>query len=403
MTDLIHYRGVDAQGKLRAGSLRAASLEDARLRLIGQGIKIIELRTGDTMAEPATRRGTAHKLRAADVLLFTRELAQLIRAGLSLERALAVLRDIASQKELQRFVSVVADGIRGGKTLHQALQAYESALGRQYLAMIRAGEASGNLQSVLEDLASQLEVSARQRAQLITALTYPAILLGIAVLSVALLLLFVVPQFRDLFDAMGDALPLTTQWVLYASDAVRQHWQLGLLLALGVFLLVRRWYATSSGRRTTDHLMLTMPLLGQVVVRLQAAVYFRTLGMLLRRGVSLLDALRYAADTLTNQALVTEAQPLVDHVKTGKRLSDGLQGKRLGQRGAAALLRVAEETGQLASTMSSLGDRFEEDGRRVLARLVSVIEPVIIITLGTVVAFIIVAILGGVLSINETI
>ncbi|TSE28560.1 putative type II secretion system protein F [Tepidimonas thermarum] len=402
MTETVRYRGIDAQGKPCEGVLQARTLEAARLRLLGQGIRIVELSAGEMSVEPA---GNSQRpsLGAADVLLFTRELAQLKRANLPLDKALAILRDLAPTERLKRFVADVTDGIRGGQTLHQSLLPYEAALGRQYLAMIRAGEVSGNLQAALTDLAEQLEANARQRGQLITALTYPAILLGVSVLSVILLLLFVVPQFRDLFDSMGDALPLTTRWVLAFSDAVRLHWQIGLLVALAFFLLVRQWYARPSGRLAVDRLLLRLPVLGDVVAALQSAVYFRTLGMLLQRGVPMLDALRYAAETLTNHALAAEARPLVEHAKAGRRLSDGFAGQRLGERGAAALIRVAEETGQLAPTLTRLGERFEEDSRRVLARLLSMVEPLIIIALGTIVAFIIIAILGGVLSINETI
>ena len=403
MTERIRYRGIDAQGQPCEGVVQAPSRDAARLQLLGQGIRIVELHAADAALTVSAQGSQRVSISAADVLLFTRELAQLKQANLPLDKALAILRDLAPSRRLQCFVDDVAEALRGGKTLYQALQPHGSSLGQQYLAMIRAGEASGNLQLALTDLAAQLEADARQRGQLVTALTYPAILFGVSVLSVFLLLLFVVPQFRDLFDAMGDALPLTTRWVLAFSDAVRLHWQIGLSLLLAAFLLLRHWYATPSGRLVVDRLLLRLPLLGDVVAALQSAVYFRTLGMLLQRGVPLLDALRYAAETLTNQGLAAEARPLVEHAKAGRRLSDGFSGQRLGDRGAAALIRVAEETGQLAQTLSRLGERFDEDGRRVLSRLLSMVEPLIIIALGTIVAFIIVAILGGVLSINETI
>jgi len=402
MTEHVRYRGIDAQGKPCEGTLQAPTLEVARLRLLGQGVRIIELQVGNVPQGTSTV-SLPRSIDAADVLLFTRELAHLKRANLPLDKALGILRDLTPTERLRQFVVAVGDGIRGGKTLYQALQPYEASLGRRYLAMVRAGEVSGNLQLALTDLAAQLEADARQRGQLITALTYPAILFGVSVLSVFLLLLFVVPQFRDLFDAMGEALPLTTRWVLALGDAVRLHWQVGLALALAVFVLVRRWYAAPSGRLAVDRMVLRIPVLGSVVMSLQAAVYFRTLGMLLQRGVPMLDALRYAADTLTNQALAADMQPLVEHVKAGRRLSEGFVGKRLGERGVTPLIRVAEETGQLAPTLTSLGERFDEDSRRVLARLLAMVEPLIIIGLGTIVAFIIIAILGGVLSINETI
>jgi general secretion pathway protein F len=403
MTDTIHYRGLDAQGKPCEGTVRAPSLEAARLVLLGQGIQVVEWTSGADERPEGTQPALKPPITPAEILLFTRELAQLKRANLPLDKAFGILSDLSTSPRLRQFVAAVADAVRGGQSLHQALQPYQTVLGRQYLAMVRAGEASGNLTQALTDLASQLEANAKQRAQLITALTYPAILLAVSILAVLLLLLFVVPQFRELFDSMGDALPLTTRWVLAFSDAAREHWRLGLIMALLLLVLARRVYASSSGRLAIDRAILRIPVLGAVVLALQAAVYYRTLAMLIQRGVPMLDALRYAAETLTNRALATEVEPLIEHVKTGKRLSTGLDGKRLGERGVAALLRVAEETGQLASTLGGIGERFEDEGRRVLARLLSLAEPIIIICLGTIVAFIIIAILGGVLSINETI
>lgn len=397
------YRGTDAQGRHCSGTLKAPSIDAARLRLLGQGVRVLELSSGVSGGNSGTLNVSQFKLRTTDVLLFTRELAHLKRANLPLDKSLTILRDLATTQRLKQFVVVIGEGVRGGKTLHQSLQPYETSLGRQYLAMIRAGEASGNLQHTLSDLANQLELDARQRGQLITALTYPAILLGVSVLSVFLLLLFVVPQFRELFDSMGDKLPLTTQWVLMFSDIVRLHWQVILVLTLGVFLLSRQWYASPSGRLSIDAALLRVPILGSVIMNLQSVVYFRTLGLLLHRGVPMLDALRYAADTLTNHHMAAQVEPLLEHVKAGKRISDGLADKYLGQNGASALIRVAEETAQLHSTLISLSERFDEESRRVLARLLSTVEPLIIVCLGTIVAFIIIAILGGVLSINETI
>lgn len=404
MTETYRYRGVDAQGKPCEGVMQATSSDAARLRLLGQGVQVLDLSTGSaSIASPVSIAAHSASLSAGDVLLFTREMAHLKRANLPLDKAFGILRELAPTERLKQFVILVGDGIRGGKTLHHAMQPYESSLGRQYLAMIRAGEASGNLQHTLSDLANQLELDARQRGQLITALTYPAILLGVSVLSVFLLLLFVVPQFRELFDSMGDKLPLTTQWVLAFSDIIRLHWQTLMVLCLAVFLLLRRWHASTSGRLAVDAALLRMPILGPVIVNIQSVVYFRTLGLLLHRGVPMLDSLRYAADTLTNRVMAAEVEPLIEHVKSGKRISDGLTDKHLGRNGASSLIRVAEETAQLDVTLASLSERFDEESRRVLARLLSTVEPLIIVCLGTIVAFIIIAILGGVLSINETI
>ena len=152
-----------------------------------------------------------------------------------------------------------------------------------------------------------------------------------------------------------------------------------------------------------DGMLLSVPLLGKVIKNLQFAIYFRTLGLLLQRGVPLIDSLRIAVDTVTNAILRSEVEPVISAVKTGKRLSESFQSNQFGRFGVAQLIRVAEETGQLDMTLLALGERFEDESRRTMTRVLSTIEPIIIICLGAVVAFIIIAILGGVLSINETI
>ena len=170
-----------------------------------------------------------------------------------------------------------------------------------------------------------------------------------------------------------------------------------------VLFLVSRWVATAAGRLQVDSMLLGMPLFGKVVRNLQFAVYFRTFGILLQRGVPMVDALRIAIDTLTNVALRKDIEPLVGIVKTGKRLSAGFSSPYFNKTSAPQLIRVAEETGQLDSTLLSLADRYEDEGRRTMGRVLAAMEPLIIIILGAFVAFIIIAILGGVLSINDTI
>lgn len=397
------YAGMASDGKPCRGSIRAATAEAARLRLIGQGITPTHIASADAGAVAPAAGGARARLRRGDVLLFTRELAHLKHASMPLDRALAMLQEIATSDRLRAFVAQVTEGVRGGKSLHAALLPFEPDLGRRYLVLIRAGEASGALSQVLRELTAQLEADDKLRNDLVSAMTYPAILSAVAVVSVVVLLAFVVPQFRAIFDSMGDALPYLTRLVLNASDFVRRSW-MGLLLALAVSLLVaRHWASSAAGRLRLDGWVLRLPLLGQVASGLQLAIYFRTLGGLLQRGVPLVEALRIGGDAITNTALRGEVEPLVGLVKTGKRLSTGFQSPRFQRAGAAQLMRVAEETGELAGTALGLADRYEEEARRTMARMLAALEPIIIMVLGVFVALIIMAILGGVMSINDVV
>lgn len=396
-----HYAGTTADGKPCQGTVRASSAESARLRLIGQGITPIRLAEGE--AEHKTAAVQSIKLKRADVLLFSREMSHLKQANMPLDKALGMLKETANTERLKAFISKVEEGVRAGKSLYQALLPFESELGRQYLILIRAGEASGSLHIILKELTAQLEAEDKLRNYVISSMTYPLILLVVAILSVVLLLAFVVPQFRDIFDSMGDALPYSTKLVLSISDFLRANW-MTLLAALAVLLLlISKWAATTAGRLRLDGALLEIPLMGRVVSNLQFAIYFRTFGVLLQRGVPMVDALRISVDTLTNAVLRKDMEPLVDVVKVGRRLSSGFVSKYFAKTSTPQLIRVAEETGQLDATLLGLADRYEDEGRRTMGRVLATLEPLIIIFLGMMVAFIIVAILGGVLSINDTI
>ena len=397
------YTGLASDGKSCQGTVRAPTPEAARLRLIGQGVTPIRIETASDAPAGEVSRGGGAKLKRNEVLLFTREMAHLKQANMPLDRALALLRETAATERLKHFISALEEGIRGGKSLYASMLPFERDFGKQYLVLIRAGETSGSLNVVLKELALQLETDDKLRNYVISSMTYPIILLVVSVLSVTLLLAFVVPQFREIFDSMGEALPYSTKLVIGLSDFVRFHWMAILAGLATLMFLLSRWSATESGRTRLHSMLIEMPLMGKVIKNLQFAVYFRTFGNLLQRGVPMVDALHIALDTLTNTALRKDFEPLVGMVKAGKRLSAGFVSRHFDKTGTPQLIRVAEETGQMDTTLLSLADRYEDQGRRTMDRVLAIMEPLVIIFLGALVAFIIVAILGGVLSINDTI
>ena len=397
------YDGIASDGKPCQGTVRAQNVEAARLRLIGQGVTPVRIADGSTATAQVDPQARGSKLRRNEILLFSREMAHLKQANMPLDKALGMLKETADTERLKAFITKVEEGVRGGKSLYQSLLPFERDLGKQYLVLIRAGETSGSLHLVLKELTVQLEAEDKLRNYVISSMTYPVILLVVAVLSVVLLLAFVVPQFREIFDSMGDKLPYSTRLVVDLSDMIRLHW-MAILLGLAIVLFLgSRWSGTPSGRLRLDSMLLDLPLFGKVLRNLQFAIYFRTFGILLQRGVPMVDALRIAVDTLTNTALRKDIEPLVGIVKAGKRLSSGFVSPYLGKSSTSQLIRVAEETGQLDATLLGLADRYEDEGRRTMGRVLAAMEPLIIIILGALVAFIIIAILGGVLSINDTI
>jgi len=400
-----HYIGTTFDGKPCQGSVRAPHAEAARLRLISQGITPVRLDTeaDSTSLQTRVAIGRRTRLTRADILLFSREMAHLKQANMPLDRALVMLKETAVNAQLKAFIAKVEEGVRAGKSLYHSLLPFESELGRQYLVLVRAGEASGALHTILKELTAQLEAEDKLRNYIISSMTYPLILLVVAVLSVIMLLTFVVPQFRNIFDSMGDALPYYTQLVLDVSDFLKGYWTALLAALITLLWMFSRWLATPAGRLRLDRTLLDIPLMGRVLRQLQFATYFRTFGVLLQRGVPMVDALGISIDTLTNTVLRRDMEPLVGVVKAGQRISSGFASPHFAGTSTPQLIRVAEETGQLDATLQGLADRYEDQGRRTMDRLLATLEPLIIIVLGLLVAFIIVAILGGVLSINDTI
>lgn len=396
------YEGINSDGRECEGCIQADDQTAARIELLRKGVMVLELqsRSGDS-AE--FREGTRLSLSHADLLYFTRELAHLKKANLPIDKSLAVLMEGDHNISFRKFVTHLYNSVKSGKTLHQSLLMYESLVGRKYLAMIRAAEASGLLALVLKELTEQLQIEHKQRNQLITSLTYPVILLVVSVLSVVMLLMFVVPQFRGIFDSMGDSLPFMTKCVIVVSDFFSGNWQYILFGIALVGVVFGRWVKSSEGRLLFDRFLLSFPILGGVIEDIQFSVYFRTLGVLIQRKVALIESIKIAGDTVTNKFLFNELSLIVEQIKAGKKLSAVFSGGKFGAGGVSQLIRVAEETGDLDQVLLGIAERFSERSERVMSRLMSLIEPIIIITLGVIVALIIIAILGGVLSVNETI
>ncbi|MBP6998983.1 MAG: type II secretion system F family protein [Tepidiphilus sp.] len=395
------YRAMARDGTARAGRIQAERPEDARLRLQLQGLTVLELREpGSAAATPEGERPL--RLTPTQILDFSRELWRLVRAGLALDRALRVLTEMYPEGgELHRFATAVAQGLRGGKSLTQALAPYESLLGSLYLALLRAGEASGRLDEALADIVRHLEAGERLRASIASALIYPAILVVVAIASIVLMLAFVVPQFEKLFEDLGEALPLLTRAVVALGHFFQRAWYLVFAGAVFIVWAVDRWRRSPGGARRWDELTLRLPLLGRIRYHLELARYFQTFGTLLGRGVPMLQAAGIARETLGNLVLRERVEPIADALKRGERLSLVMGRLWPDDRALQQILRVGDETGRLAEAMTELAQRYEEDAQQRIKRALTLLEPAIIVTLGAVVAVIIIAVLTGILSVNQ--
>lgn len=391
------YRAIGRDGKPLEGTVEAEGLELASRQLRGQGLTLLGLEPGVAATAVASGKGVKRQ----EVLSTTSELAVLLRAGLPLDRALKVLIDMASEPALAVLLQDLLAAVKGGKSLSQALLPHEAVFGSFYINMVRSGEASGQLSAVLDRLVEYLENAKTNRDSVISALIYPAILLFVSVLSIVLMLGFVVPQFETLFEDMGEALPPLTAMVIGAADFIADFGWLLLLLVIAGGLWLRRWLGTEQGQASKDARLLRLPLAGGIVFKFEVSKFARTVGTLLGNGVSLLKAISIAIDTVDNRVIREALEVLPPAVKSGKRMSVALEETGLFTPMVIQMTRVGEESGSLDKMMLELAKVFDGHVQAGVKRGLTLLEPVLILGMGFLIAVIIIAILMGILSVND--
>ena len=398
------YEAVDSAGEVLRDAIEAPSAEAAVEHLRDRGLlplAVSEARGGllaGAWGQPLFSKNRA--LSRKTVLLLTQQLGNLLHAGMPLDRALTILIGVSDDQQAKALLERVQEKVRGGSNLADALEV-QGAFSRFYLNMIRAGEVGGALDVVLKRLTDFLERSQALRETVTSALIYPMILLSVSALSVIILLTFVVPQFQRLFADAGKALPLATQIVIALGDGLRHYGWVG---AIGVVLLVallRQQMSQPASRARWDRWFLRLPLFGDLIAKVETARLSRTLGTLLGNGVSLLNALTIVRETLSNQVLAAALGEVAEHVKTGRGLADPLLEAGDFPKLAVQMIRVGEETGQLQEMLLQVADTYDAEVQTAVKRLLTLLEPALILGLGVVIAGIIMSILVAILSLNE--
>ncbi|MGR8932965.1 MAG: type II secretion system F family protein [Gammaproteobacteria bacterium] len=337
-----------------------------------------------------------------EVLLFSRELAALLEAGLPLDRALQVLIGIADeQSPLHALLNDILQRVKAGDNLSAALDAQGKIFSRFYINMIRAGEAGGNLEDILQRLVAYLESSLELRSSVITALIYPAILIIMSLASIFLLLTFVVPQFTEMFASAGKDLPVPTQIVVGAAEALQSYWWILLLLFLAGVYFFRYLQTNPTRKLSLDKRLLALPIGGDIVRNLETANLSRTLGTLLANGVSLLTALSIAKETVANSALREILAQGETHLKQGRGLSNTLIDSGQFPKMALQMIKMGEESGKLEEMLLKVADTYDKELKVTIQRMLALLEPILILGLGVAIAGIIISILMAILSIND--
>ncbi|MCS4294719.1 general secretion pathway protein F [Comamonas sp. BIGb0152] len=353
------------------------------------------------LVKPKARKSQKGPAKAADVLAMTSELSIMLKAGLALDNALRVLIDMAFKDSMRELLTGVLEAVKGGVPLSKALMAHQELFGDFYINMVRSGEASGQMSAVLQRLVEHLERQRALKESVVSATIYPMILVAVAILSLIAMLGFVVPQFEKLFTDMGDALPTPTKIVMTIGQVFRKNGWVLLLGGAAVVYLLRGWLRSPKGRLWWQGVLLRMPILGRLALKYQLTLYSRSLGTLLGNGVPLLTALHIATDTVSNRLIQQELAKIPPIVKEGGKMVQAMNTTTVFEPLAVNLVRVGEETGRLGSMMLELSNILNREVETGIKRALTMIEPVLILVLGLLIASIIVSILMGILSVND--
>lgn len=399
------YKAKKDDGSVVTGTLQAESERSALDSLGRMGVFPMEIESRDedkagARAAEAPRQ-THRKVKAADVALFTRQLADLMRAGVPLNRALHTLSAQTTNLTLSETISDIEKQVSGGAALHEALGRFPKIFSSLYLSMVRAGETGGFLEDVLHRLAIFIEKDQDLRSRISSAMAYPILLIVIGTFAITFLMVFFIPRFSEIFKRMGDSLPLPTQIVMAVSYFLRDYW---MFASMGVVALIFAWtrlLASVRGRRMVDRLKIRVPLFGDIVKKNAVSRFTRTLGTLLKSGVSILNALEISKAAMANIVLMEDIDEASAGVKQGKGLAEILRGSRHFPAMVIDMIAVGEEGGNLDEVLVNVADSYDIQVERAVRVFVSLFEPALLLVMATLVGFIVIAMLLPVFTLSS--
>ncbi|MGQ0825759.1 MAG: type II secretion system F family protein [Actinomycetota bacterium] len=392
MAETFQYKVRDRGGKLVEGQLEAdnAQLVVSKLRSMGYIPIEIQQQGKQTLTKDVKLPG-AGRIKLKDVAVFSRQFATMINSGLSLLRALYILAEQTESKPLAEIANQVRIDVEKGSSLSAALSKHPKAFNRLYVAMVRAGEVGGVLDSVLMRLASTIEKQVELRRKVKSAMTYPAVVAVLVLLILTAMLLFIIPMFENLYTELGGSLPMPTQVLINLSQVARKLWYLVVAAEIAGVYAFRKWINSEEGRKQWDAIKLKMPIFGPLVRKTALARFSRTLSALVRSGVPILESLDIVAETSGNHVVAEGTRDTQAAVKRGETISKQLEQHPVFPPMVVQMMAVGEETGALDEMLDKIADFYDAEVEATVDALTSLIEPLLIVVMGVAVGGMVIA------------
>ena len=401
---LFEYTVRTSIGGIQKGTMTAHDRQSAINTLKQKGMQPL-------VVQPAKKTGLnmevklpgGGKVKSKDLVIFTRQFATMINAGVPILQALNTMREQTESAPMRAALEQVITDVQGGSSLSDSLAKHPAAFSETYVNMVRAGEAGGILDQILNRLALQVEKDSAIKNKFRGAMIYPIVVCLVAVGAVVFLMVAVIPKLASILKDAGGELPLQTKIIMGISDFLIQKWYIVIVIIILLVIAFRRYTATSAGKYKYHKLLLRTPIFGKIIMKVNVARFARTFSSLLGAGVSVLEALDTTAGALTNVVVKKALTDAAVQIKNGQPIAESLASSNVLPQIIIQMTAVGEETGQLDTVLNKVAEFYEEEVDTVINSLSSVIEPILIVSLGTVVGIIVASVLGPIINIQKAV
>jgi type IV pilus assembly protein PilC len=398
------YTAVTKEGKTIQGAVESTSKDALVATLAKQGARPLVIKE-----EKATKKGLlafGNRVKLQDLSAFTRQLSTMVSAGVPLTRCFATLQQQTENKYFKGIITSVSKDVESGIALGDAFAKHPTVFSEVYVNMVRAGETGGILDEILKRLATQLETTASMKKKIKSAMTYPVVIGFITVVAFFGIMIFVIPQLSNILNDLGgpDAqLPPYTRFMIGVSDFMRSQWYLMIGILVGGSYGIKKYISTPNGKFKYHSLLLRLPVFKTIIVKIAIARFARTFSSLMAAGVGVLDALHVTAGAVGNKVLEADIEEAAKVVKNGKQLSEPLAASKHFPPIVAQMIAIGEETGQIDTILVKVADFYEEEVSTTIDGLSSIIEPIMIVVLGSMVGLIAASVMGPIATLSQNV